>query len=221
MKDSGLKMRRTIKASEEARQKRIAKREAHTVYAEVMLYYDALPRSSSSVVASQHDPSTIETIPEFLMINGEKVAVTNRNYEQIIELPEFSEIKPAIEKYIAFVKQVEDWVSDNCNHLETSFSSRSMSRYLTFAEKGKRVTMKSNLYYFDCRLTTHQLRGQAQTEAKRIREDKYDEHNKQHGGKFILAKPIEIRVNKANFESYDAAYEYAINEIQERMKKPR
>jgi len=214
-------MKKLAKASDTARQERIAQRAANTVEVEVMLYYDMASGSGhSSVAASQRGSSNIETIPEFVKIDGDKVVITNRNYEQIVELPEFAEVKSAIEKYIALVRRIEDWVDANCNHIETSFSSRSMSRYLTFAEKGKRVTMKSNLYYFDCRLTTHQLRGQARTEAKRIREDKFDNYNTQHDGKFILAKPIEFRVNKANFESYDAAYEYAINEVLERMDKP-
>ena len=211
----------TRSTSDEARQERIAKRAANTVEVELTLYYDMASGSgNSSVAASQRGSSDIETIPEFVKIDGSKVVITNRNYEQITELPEFAEVKSAIEKYIALVRRIEDWVDANCNLIDTSFSPKSMSRYIRFIEQGKRITKTNEYFYFDCRLATHQLRGQARTEARRTREDKYDDYNTQHDGKFILAKPIEIRINKANFESYDAAYDFAIKEILECMSTP-
>jgi hypothetical protein len=197
-----MKMKKLFKASEKARQKRILKREANTVLVEFVIYYDTVPTSASFIPASPNASSWHETTTEFVRADGKRIVMSYYNYGETVALPEFVEIKAAIEKYLAFVKRIEKWVAENCNYIEMAVNSENMARRLVFTQKNKRVNKRSEFYYFDCRLTAQPFRGTASIESN---------------GKFILTKPIEIRINKDNrdFSNEDVAYELAIKTMQD------
>jgi hypothetical protein len=193
-----------VNKSDKARQKRILKREANTVLVEFAIYYDTVPASDTFMAASPSASSWYETTTEFVRADGEKIVMSYYNYGETIALPEFAEIKAAIEKHLAFVKRIEKWVADNCNYIEMAVSSKNMARRLVFTQKNKKFNKRSEFYYFDCRLTAQPFRGTASIESN---------------GKFILTKPIEIRIDNRNFSNEDEAYELAIKTMQDKMGK--
>ena len=109
----------------------------------------------------------------------------------------------AVEQFIDFCIDVEEFIKDNAEILANSFSTDTMSYYITFFSKGKEKSIREE-YMFFVRTSDHALPIDKREYVKKINRATFKKHKRAstlHDG----IREYDIIVNETTHRSYSGA----------------